>query len=99
MTGGQLMTDDEAEVEAESNKTDKRGRLPGDTMLPRFHTDFIFTNTEEEAQKLRFKFEIKFDFVTYVLINLNRKAEFKYLDKIILDHDIKEFRIVYVTVS
>jgi hypothetical protein len=93
------MTDEEAEEAILLNKTDKRGRLPGDTMLPRFHTDFIFTNTEEEAQKLRFKFVIKFDFVTYVLINVNRKAEFKYLDKIILDRNRYKFKIVYVTVS
>ncbi len=91
------MTDEQAEEAILLNKRDERGRLPGDTMLPRFHTDFIFTNTEEEAQKLRFKFEIKFDFVTYVLINVNREAEFKYLDKIILDR--YKFKIVYVTVS
>ncbi len=95
------MTEEQAEAAILSNKRDKFiQKLPGDTMLPRFHTDFIFTNTEEEAQRLRFKFEIKFDFVTYVLINLNREAEFKYLDKIILDHDNNDkFKIVYVTVS
>ncbi len=93
------MTQEEAEEAILLNKRDEYGQLPGDTMLPRFHTDFIFTNTEEEAQKLRFKFEIKFDFVTYVLINLNREAEFKYLDKIILDHNSNKFKIVYVTVS
>ncbi len=93
------MTEKEAEQAILLNKRDKYGLLPGDTMLPRFHTDFIFTNTEEEAQKLRFKFEIKFDFVTYVLINMNREAEFKYLDKIILDHNRDKFKIVYVTVS
>jgi hypothetical protein len=95
------MTEEQAEEAILSNKRDKLKwkELPGDTMLPRFHTDFIFTNTEEEAQKLRFKFEIKFDFVTYVLINLNREAEFKYLDKIILDSNRYKFKIVYVTVS
>jgi hypothetical protein len=95
----ELMTQEQAEEAILLNKRDKWGLLPGDTMLPRFHTDFIFTNTEEEAQKLRFKFEIKFDFVTYVLINLNRKAEFRYLDKIILDHNSNKFKIVYITVS
>jgi hypothetical protein len=95
------MTEEEAEVAILSNNRDKLKwkELPGDTMLPRFHTDFIFTNTEEEAQRLRFKFEIKFDFVTYVLVNMNRKADIKYLDKIILDHNINQYKIVYVTVS
>jgi hypothetical protein len=95
----ELMTQEQAEEAILLNKRDEYGQLPGDTMLPRFHTDFIFTNTEEEPQKLRFKFEIKFDFVTYVLINLNRKAEFRYLDKIILDHNSNKFKIVYITVS
>jgi hypothetical protein len=95
------MTEEQAEEAILSNNREElRGQLPGDTKLPRFHTDFIFTNTEEEAQKLRFKFEIKFDFVTYVLINEDREAEFKYLNKIILDHDNDDkFKIVYVTVS
>ncbi len=93
------MTEKEAEEAILLNKRDEYGLLPGDTMVPRFHTDFIFTNTEEEAQKLRFKFEIKFDFVTYVLINEDRKAQVEYLDKIILDHNRLKFKIVYVTVS
>jgi hypothetical protein len=41
-----------------------------DTMLPRFHTDFIFTNTEDDAQRLRFKFEIKFDFDKSEFVNI-----------------------------
>jgi hypothetical protein len=93
------MTEEQAEEAILSNKRDRWGQLPGDTTFPRFHTDFVFTNTEEEAQKLRFKFEIKFDFVTYVLINVNREAEFKYLNKIILDSTRLKFKIVYVTVS
>jgi hypothetical protein len=96
----QKMSVEQAEEAILLNKRDEYGVVPGDTMLPRFHTDFIFTNTEEEAQKLRFKFEIKFDFVTYVLINVNREAQFKYLDKIILDHNKNDqFKIVYITVS
>jgi hypothetical protein len=49
--------------------------------FPRFHTDFIFTNTEDDAQRLRFKFEIKFDFDKSEFVNIILQKSGIKLDK------------------
>ncbi len=95
-----LMTEEQAEEALFSNKRDERNKLPSDKMeILRYHTDFVFANTEEDAQSLRLKFEMQFDFVTYILINLNLKEQLEYLDKVILSGKYNRLRIIYVTVS
>ena len=95
------MTKQQAEEAILSNIRDKLkySSLAGDTMLPRCHTNFIFANTNEDVQRLRFKFELKFDFVTYVLISVDKEEQLQYLDKVILNNSHDRFKILYVTVS
>ena len=82
------------------NQRDKWNiKLPSDSMLSRFHTDFIFANTVEDAQKLRLNFEKQFRHVIYVLINGNLKEQLEYLDKVIQSVEFDRFKIIYVTVS
>jgi hypothetical protein len=83
-----------------SNQRDKwNNKLPSDSMLSRFHTDFIFANTVEDAQTLRLNFEKQFSHVIYVLINGNLKEQLEYLDKVIQSIRYYRFKIIYVTVS
>jgi hypothetical protein len=87
------------EKELFSNKIDESSNeLPGDSMLSRYHTDFIFANTVADAQTLRLNFEMQFDYVIFVLINVNLE-ELEYLDKVILSGRFERFKIIYVTVS
>jgi hypothetical protein len=82
------------------NQRDKWNiKLPSDSMLSRFHTDFIFANTVEDAQTLRLNFEKQFSHVIYVLINGNLKEQLEYLDKVIQSIRYYRFKIIYVTVS
>jgi hypothetical protein len=92
--------DDLNEKELFLNQRDKTtNKLPSDSMLSRFHTDFIFANTVEDAQTLRLNFEKQFRHVIYVLINGNLKEQLEYLDKVIQSVEFNSFKISYVTVS
>jgi hypothetical protein len=82
------------------NQRDKWNiKLPSDSMLSRFHTDFIFANTVKDAQTLRLNLEKQFDYMIYVLVNVNLKEQLEYLDKVIQSLEIDRFKIIYVTVS
>ena len=67
--------------------------------LAKYHSDFIFANNEEDAKSLQIKFENEFDFITYILININTKKQLDYLDKMILNRYIFSYKILFVTVS
>jgi hypothetical protein len=82
-----------------SDARDKYGDFTSNRILAKCHKNFIFANTVEHAQTLRLKFEMEFDFVTYVLINVNEKEQFQYLDKLISNCYNNRFRIVFVAVN
>ncbi len=92
---------DLAEKEIFLNIKDKsKIMLESHSNLSRYHTDFIFANTVADAQNLRLNFEMQFDYVIYVLINVNlKKKQLEYQDKVIQTGRYDRFKIINVTVN
>jgi hypothetical protein len=70
-----------------------------DDILAIYNTDFIFADNERDVKELRLEFEKSFDYVTYVLINVNKKEQLEYINHVVKNDNFTDFKIVFVTVS